>query len=388
MQGKLVKIVLPVLILIGGGLAAGAVMALSPKTTKAPPEEKALPVEVLVVSPEAAPALVMGTGVVAADREVVILPQVAGQIVEISDKLTPGGRFSQGDVLARIDPRDYKLALRSEQSRVQAAELDLALEKKRSGIAEKEWQLLGEDVQSSDPALALRKPQLALSQVNLESARSGLERARLSLERTRLTSPFNSVVVTENVDVGQVVGAATQVARLIGTDRFRVMVSVPVEALASIHIPGVSGDASHARIVQRLGPGQTIVREGEVLRLAGELDPQTRRAQLLVSVESPLDGPDGGLPMLPGAFVEVSIEGRAFDGVYKVPRASVRQGKELWVVDENTQLASREVEILWGDDDVAVVSGGLKPGDQVVTSALSVPLPGTSVTITRTSQGL
>ncbi len=372
------KIILPfVFIVLGLGIARG-LMSTKKKASKAPPEARIEAVEFVEVSAGSPTARVDSTGVVEGARQVSLSALVSGEVVWVSDALDPGGRFRSGDALLKVDPRDYEVAVAQEKSRVRQAEVELELEEQRQATAQREWELLGGGKDPAAAPLALRKPQLDVAKQNLESARSGLKRAQLNLERTVLRAPFNAMILTENAEKGQLLSPGANVVTLVGTDRFRVKVSVPVDKLTSIAIPGVnSQQGSPVTAVQDLGDGRPIVRSGRVTGLAGQLDTQTRTADVFVAIDDPLSG--DGLPMLPGAFVSVTIEGVAVDGAISVPRAALVGGNELWTLTPADTLAKRTVQIAWRDGSQAFVTDGLEPGARVVVTPPSLPIEGARV---------
>lgn len=376
---RLQKIVLPVAIL-GVGLGVGrGLMALAPEAERRPSEPPPRVVEVMPLEPTTTAVRIHGTGTVEAAQVVDVVPEVSGRIVWRAEKLMPGGRFVAGEALARVEKREYALAVDEERARVRSAELELELEKGRGEVAAREWQLLKGDDAGTNNALALRTSQLETAQVSLEAARSGLARAQLNLERTVLRAPFNATVVTESIDVGQRVGPNGSVAKLLGTDAFWVRVGVRVEDLRSIDVPGFNGErASLVTVTQRLTDGSALRRQGRVLRLVENLDAQTRRAQLLVSIPEPLRPGDDGLPLLPGAYVEVEIEGRTIEGVASVPAAAVYEGRTVWVV-ENGLLQRRAVDVKFSSGDQAFIIGDFSGGLPVVTTRLSTPVTGMPV---------
>lgn len=339
-----------------------------------PPSATVPAVEILVVEPSDQLVRVTATGVVSADRDVSLSAELSAKIVEVSSSLIPGGRVSAGQPLITLDGRDYRLAVAQEEARVRQAELDLRLEKGRQAIAEEDYQRLGQKAQDSE--LARRLPQLAVAEANLESARASLQRAKNNLERTVIRAPFNAVVVRETAEAGQLATPGQSLTTLVGTDRLRVTVSVPVEQLSAVFIPGVNGEVgSPAKVSQRLGDGATITRPGAVLSLVGQLESNTRTAQLVVGVESPLGGA-GELPMLPGAYVDVVIEGRAAAGAFVVPRAALFDGDQTWVVDAEDRLRRRTLRVISGDSANVLVTEGLSPGDRVLLTPLSLPVEG------------
>jgi len=377
--------VLPAAVIAVALVGFGVMKGLSGEAESAPPAESVLPVEVITVAHDSGPATIVATGTVAAAQQVVVTPEVAGKLREVSDKLAPGGRFEKGELLARIDASNYVAGLRVAEQQLEQARLELSLEQGRGEVAAQEWAMLAPaDKADRDANLALRRPQYAVAKAAVAAAEAQLSKARKDVGRTRLTAPFNAVVVAETVDVGQVVGAGTQVATLVGTDRARVTVSVPVDQLPVVEAPGVvrpDGSmpirGSAATVTQTLTDGSHITRQGEVLGVSGQLDPQTRTAQ--VTVDIPVTTDETGLSMLPGAFVSVAIHGASWDDAFRLPRTALSDGDTVWVVDEESTLQRREVSVAWSLPDAVVLSAGLSAGDRVVVSAMSNPLVGQRV---------
>jgi RND family efflux transporter MFP subunit len=331
----------------------------------------------------------VATGTVVPAKEVVITPEVAGQLREVSPKLVPGGHFQKGELLARIDPTNYLAGLRQAEQALEAAKLEYQLEEGRAAVAEREWALLKpSDREGRDAELALRKPHLALALATVRSAEAGLERARMDVSRTRLVAPFDAVVVSEGVDEGQVVGAGTQVATLVGARAARVTVSVPVDQLDVVQVagrPDASGElataGTMATVRQALADGTQVVRHGEVIGISGQLDPQTRTALLTVALPDALDASTGGRPLLPGAFVSVELAGAGIGASYRLPRTALSDGNTVWVVDDESTLERREVSVAWSLPDAVVLRDGVGVGEQVVVSAMSNPLVGQRVSV-------
>ncbi len=375
----IVRGVVPFVILGIGAAGAGTLFALADTVDKSPPQPVPQVVDVLTVSSASNATPVLATGVVEAARRVSLVPQVGGRIVTQADALVPGGRFAQGATLARIDSRDYEISLRQAESQVRQAELEVQLEAGRGAVAEREWALLGDDRPRDEAALALRQPHAQVAAMNLEAAQASRDRSALDLERTALRAPFNAMVVSETLEIGQVVSPGQAVATLIGTDTFWVSVSVGVDRLARIRIPSLSGgQGSGATVDQDLGGGQAHQRQGRVVGLAGELDPMTRTARVLVAIDDPLSGP---LPLLPGAYVTVRIDSQAMPDTVQVPRGALYDGRRVWIVDGDALLQQRDVTVAFGDGDSVMVSEGLGEGDRVVVSPLAAPLVGQPVSL-------
>jgi RND family efflux transporter MFP subunit len=321
----------------------------------------------------------MGTVIPA--RKVEVFPEVGGRIVKQHDELVPGGRILKGQVIVRIDPRDYNLALAQQSAVVTKAEMDLATEKARKQVAEREWSLIADEVQPSEEGkkLALREVQLETAEASLESAKSGLRKARLARSRTAIKAPFNVLVTEEFVDRGQLVGPASRIATLVDSDAFWVRVSVPVDRLPWIALPARKGEGgAPVRIAQRVAEGVEVVRRGRVVKLLGDLEPQGKMARLLVEVRDPLGLDDqgiGGLPLLLGAYVKVEIQGPAIENVIALPRRALRDDDRVWL-KLGGELAIRDVEVVWTTEDKVFVRGDLTVRDDVVISRIDAPVAG------------
>ena len=184
---------LPPVIILGCGLAAGALISLGGQAEKTPPEVTPTLVLVQTLVPEDTTALVQATGVVQPARQVTIVPQVAGKVEEVSAQLVPGGRVSQGDLLAMIEQRDYLAAHAQAQSQLRQAELELALERGRATTAKREWDMLHSDGKAPrQSSLALREPHLEVAKARVRAAQAAVRQAEANISRTRLRAPFTS----------------------------------------------------------------------------------------------------------------------------------------------------------------------------------------------------
>ncbi|MBW2509500.1 MAG: efflux RND transporter periplasmic adaptor subunit [Deltaproteobacteria bacterium] len=313
-------------------------------------------------------------GTVVPAMEIILQAEVGGRVTWQSKELVPGGRFSEGEPILKVDNRDYRLAVESVRAQVRSARLEYTLEKRRAEVAKREWNSFGKiDATDEQRALAQREPQLEAALLAVKAAESSLKKAELDLQRATLRAPFNAMVVSESVDLGQLISPQTTVARLVGTDEYHVQVSVPVASLRTIRARRGDADGSAATIVQRVGQG-TIERRGEVIRQLPDLDPGGAMARVLVRIENPL-GEDGDLPLLLGSFVDVAIKAQPIDGAIRVPRAALHNGREVFVMNERDLLEIRDVEIAWGEPDAVLITGGLQANERVVTSRIATPIP-------------
>lgn len=383
-MSKLLRILLPILVVLAGLVVFGALVKTRPepaKTTQAPP-----PPTVDVVTVQAAPhqVTVQGQGTVQPSRQVGLAAEVAARVVWVSPDLVPGGRVSAGQPLFRLERDRFEVAVARARSDLARARTELTLERGRVEVAEREWQLFERDAKAQDGALARREPQLRAAQANVAAAEANLREARLNLQRTEVRAPFSGVVQSEQVDLGQYVQPGQAVAQLAGDQQFWVQVTLPVDRLAWIELPDAGGEGgAQATVVQRAG-GQVSRRAGRVVRLLGELDPQARQAQLLVAVDKPLEGEQ---PLLIGTFVDVDIAGRTLERTLAVPRMAVFDRDAVWTVDADQRLRQQRLDIVWRNADAVFVREGLGDSVRVAVSRIPNAVEGMAVA-PRAAQGI
>ncbi|NOY90449.1 MAG: efflux RND transporter periplasmic adaptor subunit [Deltaproteobacteria bacterium] len=374
------KAVVPILVLVVGfGVFRFLVVTKAEAPRAAPPPAGAL-VEVTSVSAEDRDVTLRAHGRVIPTRQVRLSSQVGGRVVWQDQRLSAGGRFNRGEPMLRVDPRDYQLALESQRADVERASVEVDLERSRRDIATREWQSFGPADAGTDAGteLALRQPQERAADLNLMAARSGLRRARLELSRTTIRAPFDLLVLTEEVDLGQLVGPSAPLITAVSSESFRVQVAVPLEALARIQLPRGGQPGASADILLQAGETR-IERRGRVLSVLPDVAPTGSLARLLIQIDEPLgrEQAPGELPLLLGSYVEVRIAAGSLSQVIPVPREQIHEGDHVYVLDANSRLDIRHVRIDWREQNEVLIGEGLEPGERIVTSRLATPVTGT-----------
>lgn len=382
---KLLAVCLVVLLLVGGIVFAQYFLNTKPKAgRKAPAKMKTL-VEVEQVERRDASIQIEAIGTVIAARELDLKPQVSGRVTTVHPDLIPGGLLAKGDFVLTIEDEDYRLAFERSQNNLEKAVMDLRLEGGNQAVAKREYDLIreftGAMLDDAPEDLVLRKPQLAQAQAAEASARTEVKLADINLGRTRLSAPFNAIVLAKNITIGAQVSSQITVATLAGTDAFWVRVSVPQEQLDNITLP--IGDQPGARVFLRstAAPSDKPSREGRIIRLLGDVDPQGLMARLLVEVKDPLGQSEPLTPLLLGSVVQASIEGKKLTDCFPVPRNAVRADRTVLLADEEEKLIIRSVGAAWQDREWVYINEGLSDGDRVITTPVAAPIAGMELMI-------
>ena len=327
---KLIIAIVCIILIVVAVVGAISFIKTAPKAERKSPPKVAPLVETQHLKAADQTVVIRLTGTVTPSEDIVLRARVSGEIVEMSPDFIDGGRLDKGSVAVWIDPVDYELALSDAEATLEKARFDYKLELGRQGVAKREWELLKtSDASELEKELALRFPHLAASKAALEAAESSLEKARLNLARTQVRIPFDSVVLERRVNIGSQASPQDALARLAGTDAYWVLVSIPVDRLGWVDIPG-----STARVISNSG----AVREGTVIKLLADLEEKGRMARLLVEIADPLCiRPEnaGKKPLLIGEYVRVEISGRHLKQVYSIPRYALREDSSIWIASND-----------------------------------------------------
>ena len=104
--------------------------------------------------------------------------------------------------------------------------------------------------------------------------------------------------------------------------------------------------------------------------MIGTLDPDTRLAQVLITVDDPLARQLEGPSLILDTLIETEIEGRPIENVVRLSRDYLRSRDTVWVMKDE-KLEVRSPQIIFRDADYAYISEGLESGDEVVITNLS-----------------
>jgi RND family efflux transporter MFP subunit len=331
--------------------------------------------------------VIRGYGTVNPRLQVEIVPQVSGKVVWVNPQFRAGGFIKRGELILKIDPRDYELSLRQANAAVAEAQVMLDLEKAEAKIAKNEWQQLHPG-QEPDSPLVFREPQIRQAQARLESAEAGLATANLNLERTRPSLPIDAVIMNERVDLGQYVMLGQSVGAAYGIESMEIEVPLQDKELAWFAVPDntFSGNPAQnpkkgaiARVSANFA-GEEKCWLGNVVRTTGQVDKTSRLISVVVEVSEPFKDSSSTPPLLPGMFVEVAIEGNILKNAIAVPRDAMHNNNEVWVAEDG-QLNVQSLDIVRADRDFAYADSGLDDGDMIIVSSLDTVIEDMKVRI-------
>ncbi|PLX43116.1 MAG: hypothetical protein C0608_00215 [Deltaproteobacteria bacterium] len=382
-MNKFFKIALQILLpVIAIGIAVyGAQKIISSK--KAPPKVersfKGPLVRYKTVSPEDLQVTIEAYGTVAPTETLEVTMQVPGRVTELSKNLVSGGFIEEGELLLRVDARDYELAVEKARAEVAKTTYELSKAEEERALAIKEWELMASRSKlkmerPADDSLVFHGPQLNLAKANLASAEAKLAEAELNLSRTWVVAPFNARVLSESLSLGQYVTVGKTLATLYSTAAAEVVLPVldsEMKWLGRFGLTHEAGDGPPVRLTSI--SNDTLSWGGRIVRTEGMIDEKDRTVNLVVEVKNPYER--GKAPLVAGTFVKGEISGMKLKDIYEVPRSVLHENNYLWVI-EDTNLTFRKVDIVRLTPESAWISGGLKDGYKVITTRLAAATDG------------
>ena len=380
---KTLKIVLPFVFLIGAVGLSMSMFSAAPRPNFTPPEPPAVVVSVNEAMQAPVTFMVDSQGTVSARTRTTLVSEVSGQIIKVSPAFVSGGFFRKGDILVRIDPRNYQTAVKRAQADVARAQTQVATESALAGYAYEDWKRLRElNAKPGDTPsdLTLRKPQMQEALAGLASQEAALEKAQEDLARTVIRAPYDGMVREKIADVGQYINAGTQMAKTFAVDLAEIRLPITQRDLRYLDLTSLrDGGTLPVTLTSQIGQ-DTYTWEGQVVRSEGVFDETTRIMYVVAQVDDPYALVAGKAePLRVGTFVSAQIEGVPGGDLIAVPRHALSRGTTLWVVDEESRIYPRDVQIVRTDEAFAYLSGGVEPGARYVSVPIDQPLPGQKV---------
>lgn len=365
-------------------LGATLLLTLLLVTSRQPPQSSAeAPPQLIVDTLRLAPAevrfSVSSDGTVRPAQQTHLVSEVQGRVVDVSPVFVLGGQVAAGELLVRVEPVDYQIALSARQAELAKAQAALQEEEALAQVAEREWRQLG---RSQIPALGLRQPQLAQQRANVAYAEAAVAKAETDLKRTEIRAPFAAIVSAKAVELGQFVAQGTAIGSLAGSELAEIRLPLTDSQLQTLAYAGADLAAlPEVALSSSRGPE----RSGRVVRLERLVEEQSRFNYLVVQVVAPYQ--PGALATLDfGRFVSAKLYSHQPQQVIAVPRSSLREGDRLLLVDEKNTLKFQPVDVSYRDAEQAYIRAGVKGGERLVVTPLANPLAGTAVTVRELAQ--
>jgi RND family efflux transporter MFP subunit len=317
------------------------------------------------------------TGNTAAVNSVALVARVQGFVQAIS--YNDGDFVKKGTSLFTIEPQPYKLKVDAAKAAVTSAQATLT---QAQADFQRQADLLTKQISAQttyDKALALRDS----SQADLQSAQANEQQAEINLGYTDVTAPFDGVVTTRQVSIGELVGASsppTTLATIVQLDPIWVNFTASERDVLQVRATLASrGETTAALIGLPVEIGlqneSGYPHQGKLDYVAPNVDPSTGTLAARGSLAN------GDRSLLPGYFVRVRIPSRPQPAllVPDVALGSDQGGRYVLVVNKDNVVEQRKVEPGQLVGDLRVIESGLSKDDRVVVGGIMRAIPGEKV---------
>ncbi len=388
--------------LITGGCARTTVAGAPP-----PPE-----VEVAAASQKDLPTVREWIGTLDGMVNAAIKAQVTGYL--LTQNYAEGAFVRKGQLLFEIDPRPLQAA--EDQANGQLAQAKAQLEQAKAGLVQAQAQLtssqanqrkaqMDEDryvplaqqqaitqqdldnarqnnrsqqalVAASEAQVETAKAQIAAAQAGVTAAAAAVDTARVNLGFTKLTSPIDGVAGTATVQVGNLVGPASNAVTTVSTlDPVKANFTVSEQEYLTLTAPGSQLAKMPLELI--LSDGSVLPQKGRFFFADRQVDASTGAIQMTGLFPNP------GNRLRPGQYARVRATVGVRRGALVVPQRSVNETQGSYmvaVVDPNNTIRFAPVKVGERTGSDWVIEDGLKPGERVVTDGLFKIRPGAPVT--------
>jgi len=335
---------------------------------KRAPDRIAVPVRIAPVEKADFPVYLTGLGTVQGFNTVVVRTRVDGQINRIA--FQEGQFVREGDTLVEIDPRPFQAALdqakakkAQDQANLANANLDLQRSTRLGEFATR---------QQTDTQRAL----VAQLTAQVAGDDAAIANAQTQLDYATVKAPFSGIAGLRQVDVGNIVNAATQtgIVSIAQIEPIAVIFTAPEDQL-----PGIKAALAVAppKTIALSTDGKRVLSTGTLSLINNQVDTSSGTIRL----KAVFDNKDHAL--WPGQSVSTRLLIATLKDAAVIPDDAVQHGADglyAYTVDRDNKAEFRKIKVTRSIDGRAVVDEGLSPGERVITAGQFKVQPGTSVT--------
>ena len=313
------------------------------------------------------PALVMKVTASAPDEAMSLVGEVkaryeSAQSFRIAGKITNrlvdvGATVKKGQVIARLDPVDTQLNKEAADSQVSSAQASYHL-----ALAEvnRQRQLFVKKFISAS-ALDVKESELKVASARLAQVEAQAQLAVKQAEYTTLTADRDGVVSFIQAEPGQVIKAGDSIVRIADTQSAEVMVAVPESRLAEVSL--------HAPVLLKMWSDRQKLYNGLVREIAPAADPATRTFEVRISILNA----DNAVKLGMTAKVKFHLANASNNSYLLIPSAALTANNgqnQVWVVDSENRVQTRNVETGTFREDGVLVHKGLTLGETIVIAGV------------------
>lgn len=327
-----------------------------------------IPVSIAPVEKTDFPVYLTGLGTVQGFNTVQVRTRVDGQIDKIA--FTEGQMVKEGDLLAEIDPRPFQATLDQAKAKKVQDEADLA----NANLDLQRYTKLGEF--ATRQQLDTQRAMVARLTALIAADDAAITNSQTQLDYTQVKSPITGVVGLRQVDVGNIVNAATQtgIVSVAQVEPIAVIFTAPEEQLPNIT---EAQKAGALKVIAITTDGKKPLAEGQLAVVNNQVDTTSGTIRLKAVFDNKSH------TLWPGQSVSTRLLVKTLKDATVVPDDAIQHGTEglyAYTVSQDNKAELRKVSVSYSIDGRSVVDSGLEPGQRVITGGQFKVQPGSPVT--------
>jgi multidrug efflux system membrane fusion protein len=317
-----------------------------------------VPVTVTPARAQSFPVVLSGLGTAQAYNSVTLRTRVDGQVTKIFFK--EGDTVKEGDRLAQIDPRPYQAAV--DQAIAKKTQDEATLHNSQLDL--QRYTTLAKQDFASRQQLDTQTAAVAQNTALVAADTAALENAQTQLDYTDIRAPIAGRVGFRLVDQGNIVNASSQtgIVTITQVQPITAVFTLPEGQISDVNAAMQKGEVPAAAYT---ADGSRKLADGKLAVVNNQVDSATATIQIKATFQNA----DNAL--WPGLAVVVRLPINTLDNVVVLPQSAIQRsqdGLSAYVIDKDDKASFRKVEIGEANNDSAVVTKGVAPGERVVVS--------------------
>lgn len=330
------------------------------------------PVQAATATEQAVPRYLTGLGTITAANTVTVRSRVDGQLLALH--FQEGQQVKAGDLLAEIDPSQFKVALAQAQGVLAKDKATLA--NARRDLAR--YQQLVKSNLVSRQELDAQQALVSESEGTIKADEASVASAQLQLDWSRITAPIDGRVGLKQVDVGNQIssGDTTGIVVITQTHPIDLVFTLPESDIATVVQAQKSGQPLVVEAWDRTNSKKLSA--GALLSLDNQIDATTGT----IKVKARFDNQNDAL--FPNQFVNARMLVDTEQNAVVIPTAALQMGNEghfVWVLNDENKVSKHLVKTGIQDSQRVVISAGISAGDRVVTDGIDRLTEGAKVEV-------
>lgn len=303
-----------------------------------------------------------GFGRVTSSRNISLSSEVQGVLQAGSIDFKAGQRFTQGQLLFKVNDKEAQLALKARKSSFLNLVASIIPDINIDFSENKEnWNSFLNDIDLDKelpnlPDFKSNKEKTYLATKNVLAEYYNLKGEEERLKKYNIYAPFNGSVVDVKAEIGTVINPGTQIATIIKTVSLEVTIPISSEHISLINLNNK---------VKLLAENDKSIWHGKVSRIAQNINPNTQSIDVFVEIENKADN-----QLYNGMYLEAQIFASSVNNADEISRRSFLNDKSVYVVADSI-IIRKKPEVIKMNKNTVVIRG-LKDGELVVVE----PIPG------------